>query len=425
MRRRFLLLAVAAMLLSAGAVAAVVLRVPPVPAAQPGGGESFDMIERGRAVATAADCVACHTLPGGKPYAGGLKLATPFGTLAAPNITPDRATGIGNYTEAHLRRALRDGIGADGKRLYPAMPYTAYSKMTDRDIAALWAFLATIDPVENQVEVNQLPFPFNIRLSMAGWNLLNFDHSGPAAPRPDKSEDWNRGRYLVDALGHCGACHTGKNLLGGDRDGRYLQGGALEGWYAPNITGSASMGVGRWPKDQIVAYLRSGANHHAIASGPMAEAVENSTSKMDAADLDAIAIYLLDLGAPSRTAREALPASDFRMQTGAAVFKDSCAACHNDGGQGAASLFPTLAGNPAVIQDDPSTLIRVVLLGARGGATAERPTAPAMPALGWRLDDAEVAAVLTYIRNAWGNAADPVAAGDVAPARRKLLAQGP
>ncbi len=424
MRRLGLWAAAAGLLAVTSAGVAVLLRVPPVIGAQPGTDVSADRVAQGRVIATAADCIACHTAPGGKPYAGGLTLTTPFGTLATPNITPDRATGIGTYTEAHLRRALRDGIGADGKRLYPAMPYTAYSKMTDTDIGLLWAYLTTIDPVENQVDVNRLPFPFNIRLSLAGWNLLNFDHSGPADPRADKPAEWNRGRYLVDALGHCGACHTPKNLVGGDRTAQYLQGGALEGWYAPNITGAVRNGIGGWPKEQIVAYLRSGANHQAVAAGPMAEAVENSTSKMEAADLDAIATYLLDLPAPGAEPPPAVAVSDARMQAGGAIFKDSCAACHYDSGQGAASLFPALAGNPAVQQADAASLIRVVLIGARGGATAARPTAPAMPPLGWRLGDEEVAAVLTYIRNAWGNAAGPVTAGTVGAARKRLATPG-
>ena len=386
----------------------------------PGFDGSYEAVTRGRAVAIAADCVACHSLPGGKPYAGGLVLETPFGKLAAPNITPDIATGIGTYTLADLKRTIRDGIGKGGKHLYPAMPYPAYSGMTDDDISALWSYLNTLEPASNAVDVNQLPFPFNIRLSLIGWNLVNFGHKGSASLREDKSAEWNRGRYLVDALGHCGTCHTPKNLIGGDHNADYLKGGVLEGWVAPNITADPHKGIGAWSKADLVSYLKTGVSRQAIASGPMAEAIVNSTSKMPDADLASIAAYLLDTGPAVADVARPLDAGDQRMRVGAAIYKDMCAACHFDSGSGATAIFPTLAGNPAIQQDDPTTLIRVVLNGSRGVATDAMPTAPAMPPLGWRLDDDQVAAVVTYIRNAWGNAAPAVTAGDVRAMRQAL-----
>ncbi|MBK1838743.1 cytochrome c [Azospirillum sp. YIM B02556] len=384
--------------------------------------QDFALIERGRYVATTADCVACHSLPSGKPYAGGSALQTPFGTLVAPNITPDRGTGIGNWTEEDLRRTLREGIGRGGKRLYPAMPYPAYTRMTDDDIRALWAYLRTLEPVSNAVEANQLPFPFNIRLLMAGWNLLNFEPE-PFKPDPQKSAEWNRGAYLVQALGHCGTCHTPKTMLGADDTGRALQGANLQAWYAPSITADKRQGIGGWTADQLVAYLKTGANHQSLASGPMAEEIQNSSSRMTDADLKAIAAYLLDRKPPGTQAQTAtVAADDARMRTGGAVYTDTCMACHGGDGKGQTFLFPTLAGSGVVQADDPATLIRLVLDGSRAVATDDRPTGPAMPPLGWRLTDADVAAVVTYIRNSWSNAAPPVSADDVAK-MRKTLAQ--
>lgn len=405
------------------AIAAAVLAMAAMPALRSAQADDqdFALIERGRYVAVAADCVACHSLPGGKPYAGGSPLYTPFGTLVAPNITPDRETGIGNWTEEDLRRTLREGIGRGGKRLYPAMPYPAYTRMTDDDIRALWTYLRTLEPVSNAVEANQLPFPFNIRLLMAGWNLLNFEPER-FKPDPDKSPEWNRGAYLVQSLGHCGTCHTPKTMLGADDTDRALQGANLQGWYAPAIAADPRQGIGDWTTDQLVAYLKTGANHQTLASGPMAEAIQNSTSKLTDADLQSIAAYLLDRKPPEAGAPARLATDDGRMRTGEAVYADTCMACHGGDGKGQTFLFPTLADSGVVQADDPATLIRLVLDGSRAVATDDRPTASAMPPLGWRLDDAQVAAVVTYIRNSWSNAAPPVSADEVAR-MRKTLAQ--
>lgn len=380
--------------------------------------QSFDLVERGRYIATVADCVACHTAPGGRPYAGGLALVTPFGTLASPNITPDRETGIGGYTEGDLRRLLREGIGRGGKHIYPAMPYPAYSKMTDADIGALAAYLGALEPVRNAVEVNRLPFPFNIRVALVGWNLLNFAGAVPARDDPERSPEWNRGAYLVQAPGHCGTCHTPKNLLGADRMDLALAGGNLGGWVAPNITADPRLGIGAWSADELVAYLKSGVGHGTIASGPMAEEVVNSSSRMTEPDLRAIATFLLDGKASRAEPGWVVAADDRRMLAGAAIFKDTCAACHGGTGEGVTGLFPRLAGSGIAQQEDPITVIRLVLVGSRGAATAGRPTGPAMPPLGWRLGDAEVAAVITYVRNSWGNAAPPVPTGAVQAARQ-------
>jgi mono/diheme cytochrome c family protein/uncharacterized membrane protein YphA (DoxX/SURF4 family) len=374
--------------------------------------QSYDLVERGRYLATAADCAACHTKPGGAPFAGGVALETPFGKLVGPNITPDLDAGIGAWTDDEFVAALQDGRGRGGIRLYPAMPYPAYTKMTRDDALAIRAYLRTIEPAPDKIDANQLPFPFNIRSDMAVWNALNF-RAGPLEPDPSQSAEWNRGRYLIDALGHCGTCHTPKTALGADRDSAYLQGATLQGWFAPNITSDERKGIGRWSIDELVTYLKTGANSDAIASGGMGEEVVHSSSHMTDEDLKAIATYLLSLKPASQDNPRGLAATDARMVAGQAIYKDNCAGCHSDTGTGVPRLFPRLAGSHAVQSDDPTTLIRTVLLGSQGAATAAAPTGPAMPSFAWRLNDAQVASVLTYIRNTWGNAASAVSAMQV------------
>ena len=382
--------------------------------------QDFDRIEHGRYLAVVGDCAACHTAPGGRPFAGGLALRTPFGTLVTPNITPDPETGIGDWTKDEFVAAMHDGRGHNGKRLYPAMPYPAYTKMSDDDVLAIRAYLGTVAPVRNEVNPNRLPFPFNIRLAMVFWNALNFT-PGRYQPNPQKSSEWNRGAYLVEGAAHCGTCHTPKTMLGGDKTDRPLEGATLQGWFAPNITNDPHKGIGAWSKDELVQYLKTGANKWTLASGPMAEAVTHSTSKMTDEDVSAIATYLKDRGSAAPKP-EPVIANENTMRAGAAIYKDSCAACHKDTGEGEAHLFPRLAGSALVQSDDPTTLVRVVLQGTRAASTDSMPTAPAMPAFGWRVDDSQAAAVLTYIRNSWGNAAPPVAASTIAKQRTSFAA---
>jgi mono/diheme cytochrome c family protein len=382
--------------------------------------QSFEVIERGRYLAVLADCAACHTAPGGQPFAGGLALLTPFGKLLAPNITPDRETGIGDWTDDEFVAAMHDGRGRGGTRLYPAMPYPAYTKMTRDDVLAIRAYLATVEPVSNAVDVNQLPFPFNIRFSLLFWNWLNFT-GGRYQPVAQKSAEWNRGAYIVQGAGHCGTCHTPKTLLGGDKTSTPFAGATLQGWFAPDITTDPRKGIGGWSTDDIAQYLKTGTNATTLASGPMADAVSHSTSKMTNEDIAAIATYLKDSGTGGSSPKPAAIAPDDKaMRAGAAIYKDACAACHKDAGVGEAHLFPRLAGSALVQSDDPTTLVRVVLQGSRAVATSAMPTAPAMPGFDWRLNDAQAGAVLTYIRNSWGNAAAPVAASTVAGQRTSL-----
>ncbi|RTL49631.1 MAG: cytochrome c [Bradyrhizobiaceae bacterium] len=382
--------------------------------------QNSDRIERGRYIAILSDCSGCHTAPGGQLFAGGLALETPFGKILAPNITPDRDTGIGAWTDEEFISAVREGRGHGGERLYPAMPYPAYTKLSDEDVRDLRAYFATIEPVKNKVISNQLPFPFNIRASLIGWNMLNFT-SGRFQPNPQKSAEWNRGAYLVQAAGHCGTCHTPKTLLGGDKNDMALAGATLQGWFAPNITTDGHKGIGGWSKDDLIQYLKTGSNAWTLASGPMAEAVAHSTSLMKDEDIAAIATYLKDSGTGGNAPRPAPLAADTpAMKAGAAIYKDNCAACHKDNGSGEPNLFPRLAGSALVQSDDATTLMHVVLQGTRAVSTAAAPTAPAMPAFDWRLNDAQIAAVVTYIRNSWGNAAGQVPAGDVTSQRAAL-----
>jgi mono/diheme cytochrome c family protein len=382
-------------------------------------GQDFSQIERGRYLAIASDCVGCHTNDGGPAFAGGRSVETPFGTILATNITPDRATGIGDWNDDDFVRALTLGIRRDGAHLYPAMPYPYFTKMTRDDVLAIRAYLSTVPAVRNKVNADQLPFPLSVRADMAAWNKLYLT-PGAFQPLAGKSSVWNRGAYLVQGPMHCGACHTPKNIAGADDADRQFQGYALQGWFAPDITSDKRRGLGAWSIDDIVAYLETGHNRFAAASGPMAEEVQNSSSKMSEADLRAVATYLKDQPAPKEDASKPPPSSGPAVRIGSKIYADECSACHTPRGDGVAGLIPALAASPSVQSIDPSSLIRVVLNGAQSVATDKAPTAPAMPAFGWILDDRQTADVLTYIRNAWGNIADPVTADQVAKQRSSL-----
>ena len=271
---------------------------------------------------------------------------------------------------------------------------------------------------------SSLPFPFSIRAAMIGWNAINFT-PGEFKPEPSRSAEFNRGAYLVEGLGHCGACHTPMNAIGGSKAGRAFQGNTIQDWWAPSLTNDQRTGLGAWSVEEIVEYLQTGRNTRTAASGPMAEVVQYSTALMPTDDLRAMAVYLKErerpnpnLAAPASPAP--VPASDAAFKAGEAIYADTCSACHARAGEGVPRLFPRLAGNAMVQQADPAGLTRIVLGGGRAVATAVAPTSPAMPALGWRLDNAQTAAVLTYIRNSWGNAAAAVSTSDVSRMREVL-----
>ncbi len=379
--------------------------------------QDFTQIEHGRYLATVGDCAACHTLPGsGHDMAGGRPIETPFGRLIAPNITPDPQTGIGAWTDDEFVNSLTKGTGRNGEHLYPAMPYTYYTKLSRDDVLAIRAFLNTLPAVHNEVESNRLPFPLSIRWGMTVWDWLFFKPA-PFEPVAGKSAEWNRGAYLVEGPGHCGLCHTPKNFLGADNTGASLQGYALQGWFAPDITNESRHGLGSWSADDIASYLKTGHNKFGAATGPMSETLNDSTSQMNDSDLRAIAIYLKDQSGQQSASSDPDQAT---MKGGAQIYADECSACHQGNGKGSPNMFPALAGSPVVQQADPASLLHVVLRGARSVATPEAPTGPAMPTFSWILTDDQIASVLTYIRNAWGNNAPPVTASQVGKARQEL-----
>jgi len=383
--------------------------------------QDFKTIERGRYLTIVGDCAACHTLASsGHQLAGGRPIETPFGQLLSPNITPDPETGIGAWNDDEFVNALTKGTGRHGTRLYPAMPYTYMTKVSREDALAIRAYLNTLPTVRNDVKTNQLPFPFNMRWVMAVWDALFFK-AKPFEPVHDKSPEWNRGAYLAEGLAHCGLCHTPKNFLGGDHTDQRLQGSALQGWFAPNITNDQRRGLGGWTVDDIAEYLKTGHNRTSAATGLMSEMVSLSSSHMTDADLKAIAVYLKDQAGPQKDQKEARSdPKDATMTMGKNIYADECSGCHTPNGKGTPGMFPSVNGSPLVQQTDPTTMLRLVLRGARSVGTDGAPTAPAMPAFGWYLNDDQVAAVVTYVRSAWGNAAPPVAAGDVAKARKEL-----
>ena len=383
---------------------------------------SFATIERGRHLADAGDCVACHTTKGGKPFAGGRPIETPFGIIYSPNVTPDRTTGIGAWSDEDFYRALHHGRRPDGTWLYPAFPYPYFTKITRDDVMAIRAYLDTLPPVENARRQADLTWPLNHRALMRAWDFMFFQ-PGTFKPDANKSAEWNRGAYLVQGAGHCGACHTPKNALGADKTSERLMGGAIQNWFAPKIAGNLYDGTGSWSVDDIVEYLKTGRNKHSGAGGLMAEVVENSTSKLPDTDLHAIAVYLKDVDGGPNLAPKPLAVDDPKMKAGAAIFADSCAGCHQADGKGVPHMFPPLQHDANVQQRDPSTVIRVILEGARTAVTDKRPTPFSMPAFDWKLENDQVAAVATYVRNAWGNAAPPVAPDDVRSMRGALRKQ--
>lgn len=384
-----------------------------------GGRQDFAVIQQGRYLVTLADCTACHSDPTrtDSPFGGGHAVPTPFGKLLAPNITPDLQTGIGNWTAQQFDDAVRRGRMPDGRRLYPAMPFPYFARMSAEDVRAMRAYLNTVTPVHHSVVADQLPFPLSIRASMIFWDWLYF-RPGEWRPHAGKSPAWNRGSYIVNGPGHCGACHTPKTFLGGDKQGHQLQGYALQGWFAPDLTGDAAHGLAGWTADDIVQYLKSGHNRFDAATGPMAEEVKDASSGMSIGDLAAIATYLKGEG--SASARQApLSANSPVMLAGAAIYRDTCSACHEIDGSGVPYLFPDLAGSAAVASRDPSTVLEVILHGAASVATREEPTGPQMPSYAWQLNDPQVAAVATYVRNSWGHAAGIVSESTARAARER------
>lgn len=379
---------------------------------------SFAKEQRGKYLAAVGDCQSCHTAEGGKPYAGGRPIPTPFGVIYSPNITPDHETGIGTWSDEQFYRAMHGGITPKGEQLYPAFPYPWFTKATRADVDAIHAYLKDIPPVSQHRPGNKLPWPLDERIAMKAWNKLYFD-PGTYKRNPHKDETWNRGAYLVQGLGHCGACHTPTNLLGASEAGARYRGGTLDNWYAPDIASDLPQGLASWSEDDIVSFLKTGRNAKTIAYGPMGEVVRNSTSKMTDDDLKAVAVYLKSL--PAKGGNEATSqVGTAVIKSGGAIYADSCSECHRADGTGVAQMFPSLKNSAMVQSKDATSIVRLILNGGRGAATSAAPTQVSMPSFGWKLSDAQIAAVATYIRNAWGNHAAPVSAGDVHSVRQAV-----
>ncbi|MGQ3071066.1 MAG: c-type cytochrome [Ferrovibrionaceae bacterium] len=379
------------------------------------------LVQRGAYLAKAADCMPCHTGPSGAPFAGGLALNTPFGAIYSPNITSDRKTGIGDWTFSDFDGAVRNGIGKGHKFLYPAMPFDSYTQITDDDIKALWAYVRTIPAVERPNDPNALPFPFNIRYSLIGWRELFFEN-GRFKPNPAKDAEWNRGAYLVDALGHCGDCHTPRNVLGATESSQALAGAPIDNWYAPDLTTDTLKSLDGWTKPTLAAYLKNGSAKQTTVFGPMYEVVHDSLAYLTDQDLTALAAYLLD---QPRTYKTRPPQAASKMTAGAhdrgaKLYVDNCIACHQDKGAGMAGAIPPLAGNPAVLAAGPGDVIRVVLQGI--AATGKF---GAMPGFAGALSDRDVADVANYVRTSWGNTAAPNATPEMASGFRAAVAVAP
>lgn len=377
---------------------------------------SAETIARGKALTVAADCTGCHTADPAKPFAGGKRIDTPFGAIFSPNLTPDRETGLGAWSDEDFTRALRYGVAPDGSRYYPAFPYPNFTKLTRQDLLAIRAYLATLTPFRNTCPPPQLLWPLNHRVVMRAWNLLFF-RPGIFEPYQQKSKQWNRGAYLVEGVAHCGGCHTPKNIFGADKRGRAYGGGSVDGWFAPRLDNAPRSGLKSWSLDDIAEYLQSGRNGKSHADGPMAEVVVNSTSVMSDADVHAIAVYLKDLpaGAPEPAVSPPLPAE---MTAGKAVYDHACIACHEADGSGAPRIYPPLPGNANLQSNDPASTLRIILDGAQTLTTARAPNTGSMPAYAKQLSDQEIAAVTNYMRNSWGNAAPLVTPAEVKKARR-------
>jgi mono/diheme cytochrome c family protein len=374
-------------------------------------------LRRGQYLVAAGDCMSCHLREGGEPLAGGLGLKTPFGVIYSANITPDKETGIGDWTTDQFYRAMHGGIDDEGNNLYPAFPYPWFRIVSREDDDAILAFLKTVPAVKYTPPKNDLAFPLNFRTAVKGWNLLYLD-SHEFQTDASQSPEWNRGAYLVNGLGHCGACHTPKNALGADKPKLELHGATLDNWVAPDLTRNDRRGLGAWSIDDVTEYLRTGRNAHAGAGGAMADVITYSTSMMSDADRHAMAVYLKSQPASASSVHDQPdPAA---MRRGAAIYSDACASCHLEDGVGQPRYFPPLGHNAMLQQEDPTGLEHLVLAGGRIGTSQSRPSALTMPSFAWKLNDAEIADVSTYIRNSWGNQAAPVSVSDVRDARRKL-----
>ncbi|MGV7242909.1 c-type cytochrome [Caballeronia sp. M23-90] len=399
---------------SSGAVAAV-------PADQ------TELIKRGEYLARAGDCIACHTVRGGKTFAGGLPMLTPFGTMYTPNITPDDQYGIGKWTSDDFYRSIHNGRSKDGSLLYPAMPFTAYTKVTRADSDAMFAYMRSVPPVNEPSRPHELRFPFNQRNMLIGWRVLFF-REGEFKPDPTKSVEWNRGAYLIEGLGHCSMCHTSINPLGGPVSSAAFGGGLipLQNWYAPSLTSNKEAGLGDWDAKDINDLLKTGVSQRGAVFGPMAEVVHNSLQYMTDADISAMTTYLKSI--PQK--KEAPETMQFEtsekfggelLVQGKKIYTENCAKCHAENGLGKPPAYPPLANNQSIQMQSAVNPIRMTLNGGYPPSTEGNPHPYGMPPFAQALSDTEVAAVVTYIRMSWGNHGTPVSPQQVSNLRSAPL----
>lgn len=390
-------------------------------------------VSKGHYLAQAGDCAACHTSAGGANFAGGLKMVTPVGAIYSTNITPDKQTGIGDYSYDDFANAVRGGVAKDGHRLYPAMPYTAFAKITDEDMHALYDYFMNEVPAVHQADRDSdIPWPLSMRWPLTVWNWA-FQDDSRYQPDSSQSAEWNRGAYLVQGLEHCGTCHTPRGIgfqekALDQKDSAYLTGGTLEGWHAPDLTGNVHAGIGSWSQQDIVSFLQTGWTANSAAFGSMTDVIEHSTQHLSDRDVNAMAVYLKSL--KSSNPKAVAPEPDSRTQAalvtgdmskpGAQVYMDNCAACHRTDGKGYSKTFPALAHNPAILSDDPSSLISIVLRGGKAAVTHQAVTGLTMPDFGWRLDDRQVADLSTFVRSSWGNNAPAVKPEQVKALRKTV-----
>ncbi|MCU0121700.1 cytochrome c [Pseudomonas sp. B2M1-30] len=384
------------------------------------------LVARGEYVARLSDCVACHSVPGGAPFAGGLEMATPLGAIHATNVTPDRETGIGNYSLAQFDRAVRHGVAPGGRRLYPAMPYPSYAKLSDDDVRALYAFfMKGVAPVKQANIPSDIPWPLNMRWPVALWNGV-FTDSAPYVEKAGQDPLWNRGAYIVQGAGHCGSCHSPRGLAFNekalDESGTpFLAGALLDGWYAPSLRNDHNTGLGRWTEPEIVQFLKTGRNQHAVVFGSMTEAFNNSTQFMNDEDLAAIARYLKSL--PGDHQRDGTPwqyqsvAATKPNTPGVHTYETRCASCHGLDGKGQPEWMPPLAGATSALASENASAINITLNGSQRVVAAGVPDAYRMPAFREQLSDQQIAEVLTYVRSTWGNRSEAVDAKAVSKLR--------
>lgn len=397
------------------------LLVPPATKAQ--GGDQ-DLIKRGEYLATAGDCTACHTAAGGKFLAGNYKLDTPIGAIMTPNLTPDKETGMGKWSYEQFEQAFRHGIGDEGEYLYPAFPFAWFTKVSDEDVKALWAYLQSIPAVTEKRKDNEIPFPFNVRTALITWRTAFFS-AERFKPDPNASEQINRGGYLVEGLAHCAMCHNERKLVGNTSLAGKFGGGVIDGWYAPNITPDGHQGIGAWSDEDVFKYLKTGTapgDKPGVAAGPMRQTIEESLSKMTDADLKAIVAYLRTVAARKTYKEKDLEAYNAPGAPGAGTYLTYCSSCHQPDGKGIPGAVPALAGNTSVQSEGPETVLRVIY----GGLPAQNGYAP-MIAIGQEMTEQQVKEVTDYIRNAWGNSAPVMNRGSAvseAKAKTKTMQSG-